>query len=88
MTKGALYFHFASKEELALGVMEAQLEVGSLPTQLTKLQELVDQGLVLAHRLRHEPLVRASVRLAMKQGAANWTAACRSTPGLPGSKPC
>jgi AcrR family transcriptional regulator len=68
VTKGALYFHFASKEELALGVMEAQLEVGALPCQLTKLQELVDQGLVLAHRLRHEPLVRASVGLAMEQG--------------------
>ncbi|MCX4591813.1 ScbR family autoregulator-binding transcription factor [Streptomyces sp. NBC_01549] len=67
VTKGALYFHFASKEELAHGVMEAQLDFEPLPPQVTKLQELVDQGMMMAHRLRHEPLVRASVGLAMAQ---------------------
>jgi len=68
VTKGALYFHFASKEELALGVFEEQLAI-SLPSQSSKLQELVDSGLVLALRLRTEPLVRASVGLALDQGA-------------------
>lgn len=67
VTKGALYFHFNSKEELALGVMDVQLDSVALPPQPTKLQELVDQGMLLAHRLRHEPLVRASVGLAMDQ---------------------
>ncbi|MER6101162.1 ScbR family autoregulator-binding transcription factor [Streptomyces sp. NPDC001832] len=67
VTKGALYFHFTSKEDLALGVMDVQLESDPLPPQLTKLQELVDQGMLLAYRLRHEPLVRASVGLAMDQ---------------------
>ncbi|WP_371799701.1 TetR/AcrR family transcriptional regulator [Streptomyces sp. NBC_01707] len=67
VTKGALYFHFNSKEELALGVMDLQLDSVPLPPQLTKLQELVDQGMLLAHRLRNEPLVRASVGLAMDQ---------------------
>ncbi|MGW1229922.1 ScbR family autoregulator-binding transcription factor [Streptomyces sp. NPDC001478] len=67
VTKGAMYFHFASKEELALGVMDIQLDSDPLPPQLTKLQELVDQGMLLAYRLRHEPLVRASVGLAMDQ---------------------
>ncbi|MFF8912754.1 ScbR family autoregulator-binding transcription factor [Streptomyces sp. NPDC015032] len=67
VTKGALYFHFTSKEDLALGVMDVQLDGDPLPPQLTKLQELVDQGMLLAHRLRHEPLVRASVGLAMDQ---------------------
>ncbi|MFF3729099.1 ScbR family autoregulator-binding transcription factor [Streptomyces sp. NPDC002476] len=66
VTKGALYFHFSSKEDLALGVMDVQLDSNPLP-QLTKLQELVDQGMLLAHRLRNEPLVRASVGLAMDQ---------------------
>ncbi|MHA6758332.1 ScbR family autoregulator-binding transcription factor [Streptacidiphilus sp. PAMC 29251] len=67
VTKGALYFHFSSKEELALGVMGLQLEyVPALP-QLTKLQDVVDQGMLLAHRLRHEPIARASVALAMDQ---------------------
>lgn len=68
VTKGALYFHFGSKEELALGVFEEQLAI-SLPHQSSKLQELVDSGLVLATRLRTEPLVRASVGLALDQGA-------------------
>ncbi|MFE9960942.1 ScbR family autoregulator-binding transcription factor [Streptomyces sp. NPDC005525] len=68
VTKGALYFHFNSKEELALGVMGLQLDSVLLPPQLTKLQELVDQGMLLAYRLRYEPLVRASVGLAMDQG--------------------
>jgi len=68
VTKGALYFHFGSKEELALGVFEEQLAL-TLPPQSSKLQELVDSGLVLALRLRTEPLVRASVGLALDQGA-------------------
>lgn len=82
VTKGALYFHFASKEELALGVVEAQLELGPLPPQRTKIQELADQGLVFAHRLRHDPLTRAGVGLAMDQwgeGAERETP-CRDTP--------
>ncbi|PNG17058.1 ScbR family autoregulator-binding transcription factor [Streptomyces cahuitamycinicus] len=68
VTKGALYFHFGSKEELAVGVFEEQLAI-ALPPQSTKLQELVDSGLVMARRLRSEPLVRASVGLALDQGA-------------------
>ncbi|MFF5984329.1 ScbR family autoregulator-binding transcription factor [Streptomyces olindensis] len=68
VTKGALYFHFGSKEELAVGVFEEQLAI-TLPPQSSKLQELVDSGLVLARRLRSEPLVRASVGLALDQGA-------------------
>lgn len=67
VTKGALYFHFTSKEDLALGVTAAQLELGPLPPQRTKLQELVDQGLLFAHQLQHDPLTRASVGLAMDQ---------------------
>ncbi|MFI6804518.1 ScbR family autoregulator-binding transcription factor [Streptomyces luteogriseus] len=68
VTKGALYFHFGSKEELAVGVFEEQLAI-TLPPQSSKLQELVDSGLVMALRLRSEPLVRASVGLALDQGA-------------------
>ncbi|MFE5895194.1 ScbR family autoregulator-binding transcription factor [Streptomyces sp. NPDC002285] len=67
VTKGALYFHFTSKEDLALGVIAAQLELGPLPPQRTKLQELADQGLLFAHQLQHDPLTRASVGLAMDQ---------------------
>lgn len=31
VTKGALYFHFTSKEDLALGVMDVQLDSDPLP---------------------------------------------------------
>ncbi|MEG8276330.1 ScbR family autoregulator-binding transcription factor [Streptomyces sp. AHA2] len=70
VTKGALYFHFGSKEELAAGVFAEQLSL-TLPPQASKLQELVDSGLVLARRLKSEPLVRASVGLALDQGAVD-----------------
>ncbi|MFF1722780.1 ScbR family autoregulator-binding transcription factor [Streptomyces sviceus] len=71
VTKGALYFHFTSKEDLAHGVLAAQLELGPLPPQRTSLQELVDQGLLFAHQLQHDPLTRASVGLAMDQWSEN-----------------
>ncbi|WP_411072565.1 ScbR family autoregulator-binding transcription factor [Streptomyces sp. cmx-4-25] len=69
VTKGALYFHFASKEELALGVLDAQMLDEPLNPQPIKLQELVDQAFLLTHRLQRDPLVRASVALALDSGA-------------------
>ncbi|MFE5732654.1 ScbR family autoregulator-binding transcription factor [Streptomyces sp. NPDC056528] len=69
VTKGALYFHFASKEELALGVLDAQMLDEPLSPQPVKLQELVDQAFLLTHRLQRDPLVRASVALALDSGA-------------------
>ncbi|MBP2585563.1 MULTISPECIES: ScbR family autoregulator-binding transcription factor [unclassified Streptomyces] len=69
VTKGALYFHFASKEDLALGVLDAQMLDEPLTPQPVKLQELVDQGFLLAHRLQRDALVRASVALALDSGA-------------------
>ncbi|MFI1970051.1 TetR family transcriptional regulator [Streptomyces cinnamoneus] len=80
VTKGALYFHFASKEELALAVIDAQLpaipEPGERPV-LSKMQELVDMGLIFAHRLLQDPLLRGSVRLTLEHGG---TSLHRSTP--------
>ncbi|MFC8130179.1 ScbR family autoregulator-binding transcription factor [Streptomyces sp. NPDC057302] len=70
VTKGALYFHFTSKDELAQAVLAAQ--VGSLPPiprrELT-LQEGLDSALVMAYLLsRGDSLVRGSVRLTVEQG--------------------
>ncbi|MFE3329787.1 ScbR family autoregulator-binding transcription factor [Streptomyces sp. NPDC059176] len=65
VTRGALYFHFCSKEDLARGVLgEAVTLAGVRPCAL-KLQELVDAALLLAHRLPREPLLRAANRLAL-----------------------
>ncbi|WP_031478684.1 ScbR family autoregulator-binding transcription factor [Streptomyces bicolor] len=70
VTRGALYFHFSSKEEVALGVLEAQMPIDRFPEQSSKLQKLVDHGMVMAYRLQHDPLVQAGVSLALDQGAA------------------
>ncbi|MEU3744724.1 MULTISPECIES: ScbR family autoregulator-binding transcription factor [Streptomyces] len=69
VTKGALYFHFTSKEDLALGVLDAQMLDEPMSPQPIKLQELADQAFLLAHRLQRDPLVRASVALALDSGA-------------------
>jgi AcrR family transcriptional regulator len=67
VTKGALYFHFQSKEELAQGVLNAQDQVVNLPQRATKVQELVDVVMLHAHRLQTDSMVRAGVRLTMDQ---------------------
>ncbi|MFC8587308.1 ScbR family autoregulator-binding transcription factor [Streptomyces sp. NPDC057217] len=65
LTRGGLYFHFTSKEQLARAVLdEAVTAEGAVP-QRFKLQEWVDLGLLLAHRLPKEPLLSASVRLSV-----------------------
>lgn len=69
VTKGALYFHFNSKEELAFGVLDAQHVEFGIPNSPSKLQELVDTCLLFAYQLQTDPMVRASVRLAMDQTA-------------------
>ncbi|MGA5797778.1 ScbR family autoregulator-binding transcription factor [Streptomyces cellulosae] len=71
VTKGALYFHFSSKEELAQAVLAQQLtSVPGVPRRDLALQQGLDEALVLAHMLAAgEPLVRGSVRLTVEQGS-------------------
>ncbi|WP_030687126.1 ScbR family autoregulator-binding transcription factor [Streptomyces sp. NRRL B-1347] len=70
VTKGALYFHFASKEELAQAVLANQMTALRVPEQDLIMQEGLDASLLLAHLLYlHEPMVRGSVRLTVEQGA-------------------
>lgn len=72
VTKGALYFHFRSKDELAQGILAEQQAVDpALTPQAVKLQEIVDAGMVLAQRLREDTLVRASIRLTLDPQAAD-----------------
>ncbi|MFJ5049732.1 ScbR family autoregulator-binding transcription factor [Streptomyces sp. NPDC098077] len=65
LTRGALYFHFTSKEELARGVLAEAVTTDGVAPQALKVQEWVDAALVLAHRLPGEPLLSASVRLSV-----------------------
>lgn len=69
VTKGALYFHFASKEQLALAVLEEHVTDIAVEPQQIKLQEFVDSGQVLAFRLRSDPMRRGAARLAVEQGS-------------------
>ncbi|MEV4195080.1 ScbR family autoregulator-binding transcription factor [Streptomyces toxytricini] len=67
VTKGALYFHFQSKEDLAQGVLAEQDQQLSVPPRASKMQEIVDVVMLQAHRLQTDPMVRAGVRLSMDQ---------------------
>ena len=63
VTKGALYFHFDSKEALARGVIEAQITGDShVPCEL-KLQEWVDVGMVLAYQIPRDAVLRGDPSL-------------------------
>ena len=87
VTKGALYFHFPSKEHLAQGVLSQQDGETSIP-RTCKVQQLVDMGMLHAYRLRSDPMVRAGVRLSLDQQAqgldrsrpfTRWSEAIRDT---------
>ncbi|WP_030186959.1 ScbR family autoregulator-binding transcription factor [Streptomyces sp. NRRL S-813] len=67
VTKGALYFHFSSKEDLAQEVISSQNQDFTVPDCPSKVQEVVDAVLLHTHHLRTDPMVRAAVRLAMDQ---------------------
>ncbi|MFF4737883.1 ScbR family autoregulator-binding transcription factor [Streptomyces sp. NPDC001262] len=69
VTRGALYFHFSSKEDLARGVLDEAVTTEGVSPQPFKLQELVDTSLLLAYRVQREPLLRASIRLSVDQRA-------------------
>jgi AcrR family transcriptional regulator len=67
VTKGALYFHFPSKESLAQAVVESQVSFGAVPPQPCKLQEVIDMTFVVGQQLLGNALLRGSVRLAVDQ---------------------
>lgn len=76
MTKGALYFHFASKEELAQAIFAEDQHYSAPHTEISPepLQELIDMSHDFATSLQQDPIARASVRLAVEM-AFNGTAA-------------
>ncbi|MGW6918826.1 ScbR family autoregulator-binding transcription factor [Kitasatospora sp. NPDC054939] len=71
VTKGALYFHFHSKEELALAVIEGQAAwlSGWKPRSDSPVQTLIDLGYAFARALQDDPLVRGSIRLTIEHGS-------------------
>lgn len=65
-TRGALYFHFASKEDLAKAVVEEQTSL--LPPQVGEcpLQAAIDASHFMARELQDNPLMQAGVRLVIE----------------------
>ncbi|MCB5178594.1 ScbR family autoregulator-binding transcription factor [Streptomyces antimicrobicus] len=70
VTKGALYFHFPSKEALARTLMDEQLLVADLvPTDDPGLQTVIDLTHHMAHGLRTNVRIRAGIRLVIEFGS-------------------
>ncbi|MDV6263923.1 ScbR family autoregulator-binding transcription factor [Rhodococcoides yunnanense] len=75
VTKGAMYFHFKSKEELAHAVIEAQHEMAMNGTRLViKQSDSAIEALVLvsqemARQLVTESIARGGMRLTMEIGS-------------------
>ena len=75
LTKGALYFHFESKEALALAVIDVQHEraiaLGDelLHSEQPGLQVLLRMAFELARQLRTDPVSRAGIRLTMESSS-------------------
>lgn len=68
VTKGAFYFHFASKEEIAAEIegYEIRALAGVAATAGPFLQLLIDLSHVMARELRESAMVRASIRLSVE----------------------
>jgi AcrR family transcriptional regulator len=71
VTKGALYFHFESKEALARTLIAEQFAaVGLLaPTERPGVQTAIDLTHGMAHGLRTNARVRAGIRLVIEFGS-------------------
>ncbi|MCX5390510.1 ScbR family autoregulator-binding transcription factor [Streptomyces sp. NBC_00094] len=72
VTKGALYFHFASKEELAQAVIEEQFSVwDDVPAlDLPGVQTVIDLLHGMAEQLQASIRVRAAIRLVVDQSSS------------------
>jgi len=68
VTKGALYFHFSSKEELAMALVEEQwkTDLPFVDFENVTLQTVIDVSHAFAHNIRHNVRVRASNRLVLE----------------------
>ncbi len=69
LTRGALYFHFPSKEAIADAVVDAQNEALVPPPNKVKLQATIDLTMAFAQRLRTDAVLRAAVRLSVEQAS-------------------
>lgn len=77
MTKGAVYFHFSSKDELAQAVIEEQHQISIsaftavAATGAPVLEQLVMVCHEMGRQLVAEPIVRAGIRLTLELASAD-----------------
>ncbi|MFD9304235.1 ScbR family autoregulator-binding transcription factor [Streptomyces sp. NPDC060048] len=71
LTKGAFYYYFKGKEELAQAVLASQIDTLGFPLvpRSTRLQELIDKGMLFAVQIRSDPIVQGSLRLSLERGS-------------------
>ncbi|WP_017973255.1 ScbR family autoregulator-binding transcription factor [Actinopolyspora halophila] len=68
VTKGAMYFHFPSKQALAQAVIEEQTNVRVEQGGVSRLQDAVDFSHKVGVALRDDPLFQAGTRIAVETG--------------------
>jgi AcrR family transcriptional regulator len=74
VTKGALYFHFSSKQDVAQAVIERQHERSIGPARqrveagVPALESVIELSFGLATQLVEDPVVRAGIRLTLETG--------------------
>lgn len=71
VTKGALYFHFASKEALARALVDEQFQLAHLVAGevMPGVQTTIDMAHRMAHGLRTDVRLRAGIRLVVEFGS-------------------
>ncbi|MGW6568404.1 ScbR family autoregulator-binding transcription factor [Streptomyces sp. NPDC054975] len=87
VTRGAFYFHFPSKRDVARAVLDEWMTRSATVEPLPfKLEELKEQALTTARRWEDDPIARGSFRLCLEQGLDTverqrpyfaWTERCR-----------
>lgn len=72
VTKGALYFHFESKEDLARAVLTAQSDwLSTLELDGSAAQQMIDTSYMFGLKLQSDELIRASVRMTTEGHGLN-----------------